>query len=262
MENLKITRMNFKQQRVAYGIKTREIADICNLSPLTVSNFEKSTGAYSDTNARDYNADMMCQTLESLIERKLDDMFMDKVKEEKDKELEALYRSEVVDAKLDTLHRNVAVARQKQLERAYPRKPVIENLTKYCLINNITKGDFSKMCGISIDFLTSRSKGIQHVYKRTMDKIVLATGWTPEQIISGSFLTEGKTPRAIEADKAAETFKENAVAKLDISDSSESKKNIKYICENGKYFMEYDEVVITHKRKEISKSIFLQEVSK
>ena len=259
MEILKITRANFKQQRVAYGIKTRDIADICNLSPLTVSNFEKSTGAYTDTNARDYNADMMCQTLESLISRKLDEMFMNKVKEEKDKELEALHRSEIVDAKLNTLHRNVEFARQKQLEQAYPRKPVVENLTKYCMINNITKTDFSKMCGIATTFLTDGSKGIQHVYKRTMDKIVLATGWTPEQIISGSFLTEGKSPRAIEANKAAEAFKENAVAKLE---THEKRQNTKYICEDGKYFVEYDMVVVTHHREEINKETFIKEVSK
>lgn len=239
MENLKITRMNFKQQRVAYGIKTKEIADICNLSPLTVSNFEKSTGAYSQTNARDYNADMMCQTLESLITRKLDDMFMKKQKDEA------------------RLKENAKLAQTKRLEAGYPKKQIVEYITEYCKQNHISKVEFCKMCGLNLTFLTPSSGNV--IYTSSMNKITKATGWTVEQITSGSFVNEKKAPRAVEAEKVVQTFKEKAVASLK---EPEEKSNVKYICEDGKYFMEYDVIVVTHKREEISKSTFIQEVSK
>lgn len=238
MENLKITRMNFKQQREAYGIKTKDIADICNLSPLTVSNFEKSTGAYSQTNARDYNADMMCQTLESLITRKLDDLFL--------KENEAKTKNNI-------LAKN---ARTKRLENGYPKKQIVDYIAEYCKLNAISKTEFCKMCGLNLGFLYPSAGDV--IYKTSMDKIVKATGWTVEQIMSGAFVNEKKDPKTVEAEKVVQTFKDNKVAKL----VNEEKSNVKYICEDGKYFMEYDVVVITHKREEISKDTFIQEVSK
>ena len=67
-----VTRMNFKQLRAQYHISTKDIAKECNLTNSTINKFERSTGKYTETNAREYNAKKICYALERLINKKED----------------------------------------------------------------------------------------------------------------------------------------------------------------------------------------------
>lgn len=267
--NLNISRHNFKQQRQCYNITVKEIADICNLSSQTVLNFEKSSGKYTDTNARDYNSDMMCQTLESLITRKLDEIKANNLKAVVEhKETVDISKAEVPEKK---------PVRRNQSE--VKRKDLVNYIRAYCEYNKIPLQEFCSMCKINAVYTSpsqERNATSEYASITVLSKVVNATGWTMKQIKEGfkpeekpAFklkLVDKKEPDIpkhgdlVKKSDDTDVIANNGGAKLsNLNTTNRTITNVKYICENGKFYKEYD--VITHMHLEISREAFLKEVS-
>ena len=265
--NLNINRSNFKQQRQCYNITVKEIADICTLSPQTIINFEKGSGKYTDTMSRDYNSDMMCQTLDSLITRKLDDLKANNLKA-------VVEHKETVDISKSEVPEKKPVARRNQSE--VKRKDLVNYIRAYCEHNNIPLQEFCSMCKINAVYTSpsqERNATSEYASNTVLSKVVNATGWTVKQIKAGfkpekemAFKLKLVDKDPIES-KSDDIFKEskdviahNGGAKLaNLNSTNRTITNVKYICENGKFYKEYD--VITHMKLDISKEDFLKEVS-
>lgn len=267
--NLNINRSNFKQQRQCYNITVKEIADICNLSSQTVLNFEKSSGKYTDTNARDYNSDMMCQTLESLITRKLDEIKANNLKAVVEhKETVDISKAEVPEKK--PVRRNQSDVKRKDL---------VNYIRAYCEYNKIPLQEFCSMCKINAVYTSpsqERNATSEYASITVLSKVVNATGWTTKQIKEG-FKPEEKPAFKLKLVDKKETdipkhgdlvkksddtdvIANNGGAKLsNLNTTNRTITNVKYICENGKFYKDYD--VITHMNLEISREAFLKEVS-
>lgn len=258
--NLNISRHNFKQQRECYSITVKEIADICNLSPQTVINFEKGSGKYTDTMSRDYNSDMMINTLTSLIEGKLDAM--------KAKQLNAI-SNEIKNA--TPVKKEEHIKKDKKVVRGgpfadskIPRQKLVSYIKDYCKYNGIGTLDFCSMCKINQVFCSpsaAKRDKREFVSVGTLEKVLSATGWKEEQILDGfkPDIQEKKAPDPV-VKECNEVISSNGGAKLaDLNSTNRTITNVKYICENGKFYKEYD--VITHMKLDISKDTFLKEVS-
>lgn len=267
--NLNISRHNFKQQRQCYNITVKEIADICNLSPQTVINFEKSSGKYTDTNARDYNSDMMCQTLDSLITRKLDDL--------KANNLKAVDISKVDDPKKEVPEKK-PVKHRNQSE--VKRKDLVNYIRAYCEYNKIPLQEFCSMCKINAVYTSpsqERCASSEYASNTVLSKVINATGWSTKQIKDGFKPDEERSAFKLKLVDKKETdipkhgdlvkksddtdvISYNGGAKLaDLNTTNRTITNVKYICENGKFYKEYD--VITHMKLDISRDTFLKEIS-
>lgn len=260
--NLNITRNNFKQQREAYNISLKEIADICNLSTQTVMAFEKSRGRYTDVNARDYNSDMMINTLESLITKKLDEI--------KNKNLESVIANDISKKK--------PVSNGKKLGGIYadsdiPRQKLVDYILAYCKENALSTIEFCKMCKINRTYTSPSSAKIsnrEYVTVGVLKRVLDTTGWKKEQILAG-FKQEEKSAFKLKLVDKKETdipkhgdlvnkTAEAIGAKLtNVKEESKEIVNVRYICENGVYRKEYD--IIRHMVVDISKEQFLKEVS-
>ena len=274
--NLNINRSNFKQQRQCYNITVKEIADICNLSPQTIINFEKGSGKYTDTMSRDYNSDMMCQTLESLITKQLDEI--------KVKNLEYVTKNKEAEV------RNKKTSEKKRLGGLYAetdilRTQLVDYIRSYCKHNGIACDEFCSMCKINRAYTTpsaSKREG-KYVTVGVFNKITAATGWTKEQILAG-FKPEKEMAFKLKlVDKkennipehgdllkksddidlykeCTDVVRSNGGARLStVSNTNQTMANVKYVCEGGKFYKEYD--VIRHVVIDISKEDFLKEVS-
>lgn len=257
--NLNISRHNFKQQRECYSITVKEIADICNLSPQTVINFEKGSGKYTDTMSRDYNSDMMINTLRSLIEGKLDAM--------KAKQLNAI--SNEIKKEEQTNKKKFGGAFD---ETDIARDDVVNYIRNYCRYNKIAIDEFCGMCKINRQFCSPSSAKIyssKYIRIGTLNRILEATGWTKEMIKAGfnPDVQSKKPEKKVEAvtpdpvvKECNEIISSNGGAKLaDLNTTNRTITNVKYVCENGKFYKEYD--VITHMKLDISRDTFLKEVS-
>ena len=254
--NLNINRSNFKQQRECYSITVKEIADICNLSPQTVINFEKGSGKYTDTMSRDYNSDMMINTLRSLIEGKLDAM--------KAKQLEIVAK--------EVKNTTPVKKEKKRLGGIYEetdilREDLVNYIRGYCRHNSIAMDEFCSMCKINRVFCSPSSAKRDSKYVRVcvLNKVLNTTGWTKDMIRAGfkpdiqEKKPEKKVPDPV-VKECNEVISSNGGAKLsDLSTTNRTITNVKYICENGKFYKEYD--VITHMHLDISRDTFLKEVS-
>lgn len=267
--NLNINRSNFKQQRQCYNITVKEIADICNLSSQTVLNFEKSSGKYTDTNARDYNSDMMCQTLESLITRKLDDLRANNLKA-------VVEHKETVDISKTEVPEKKPVRRNQSEVK---RKDLVNYIRAYCEYNKIPLQEFCSMCKINAVYTSpsqERNATSEYASITVLSKVVNATGWTTKQIKEG-FKPEEKPAFKLKLVDKKETdipkhgdlvkksddtdvIAHNGGAKLaNLNSTNRTITNVKYVCENGKFYKEYD--VITHMKLDISRDDFLKEIS-
>lgn len=265
--NLNISRHNFKQQRECYNITVKEIADICNLSPQTVINFEKGSGKYTDTMSRDYNSDMMCQTLESLIIKQLDGIRV--------KNLKSVIEETKPVKKEDLLKKERKHLGGLYAETDILRTQMVDYIRSYCKHNAIACDEFCSMCKINRAYTTpsaSKREG-KYVTIGVFNKITAATGWTKEQILSGfkpekemAFKLklvdkENDTPAPTDVYKeCTDVIRSNGGARLStVSNTNQTISNVKYICEDGKFYKEYD--VIRHVVVDISKEDFLKEVS-
>lgn len=259
--NLNISRHNFKQQRECYNITVKEIADICNLSPQTVINFEKGSGKYTDTMSRDYNSDMMINTLTSLIEGKLDAM--------KARQLNAI-SNEIKKEEPDEKEKKKKLSGVFE-ETDIARDDVVNYIRSYCRYNNIAMDEFCSMCKINRTFCSPSAMKRDSKYMRigTLTKIFEATGWTKEMIKAGfnPDTQSKKLEKKVEVaapdpvvKECNEVISSNGGAKLaDLNTTNRTITNVKYVCENGKFYKEYD--VITHMKLDISRDTFLKEIS-
>lgn len=268
--NLNINRHNFKQQRQCYNITVKEIADICNLSPQTIINFEKSSGKYTDTNARDYNSDMMCQTLESLITRKLDDLRANNLK------AIAEHTPTVDISKVDDPNKEVPEKKpvNRRNQSNLKRKDLVNYIRAYCEYNKIPLQEFCAMCKINAVYTSpsaGRNTASEYASRTVLSKVANATGWTTKQIKEGFKPDEEKSAFKLKlVDKKENDIpkhgdlvnktKEAIGAKLsNVIEESKEIVNVRYICEDGHYRKEYD--VIQHMVVDISKEQFLKEIS-
>lgn len=161
----KVTQLNFKQLRTKYNLTLNDISDVCKLSTTTVRNFEMCKGEYTQVNARSYNSDMMIQTLQSMINH------MPNSKGE-----------------LKTM------ARKKVFEQSpVDSMKFYENVKQYCRLNDTSIYEFSEMCGLAPGFFTPwYCKKYPVISMNSANKISKATGWSLEEMESGSFLNQKK----------------------------------------------------------------------
>lgn len=264
--NLNISRNNFKQQREAYNISLKEIADICNLSTQTVLNFEKGSGKYTDVNSRDYNSNMMIRTLESLISHKLDEI--------KNKNLTAVQNLKPMETKIDIPKEK---PKNKHIGGIYaltdfPRQKMVDYIVAYCKENSIPRNEFCKMCKINRMFTTptAAKRDGEYLTIGVLNRILNATGWKKEQILAGfkpenemSFKLKLADKKETDIPKHGDLVNQTAAAigaKLtNVREESKEIMNVRYICEGGVYRKEYD--IIRHMVVDISKEQFLKEVS-
>lgn len=222
-----VTRLNFKQLRAQYHISTKEIADICNLSNATVNKFERSVGRYTETNARSYNADMMCQTLESLINRK--ELTMGKNTKKYGK-LSDISRQEFFD-----------------------------NLMTFCRNNHIEYANFIRGCGIRVaNFDPWYIEKYPTLSFSALRKIRNKTGWTDDDIRSGEFVNKEIDMSWIPANGQTEPIPNDEFKKrmeTIVPKDDMDRQNVKLTCKDGSYYVEYD--IIQHVCRPISKTTFL-----
>ena len=253
--NLNISRHNFKQQRECYSITVKEIADICNLSPQTVLNFEKSSGKYTDTNARDYNSDMMCQTLESLITRKLDELKANNLKA-----ITAVDISKVENSKKEVPEKK---PNKRRNQSEVKRKDLVNYIRAYCEYNKIHLQEFCSMCKINAVYTSpsqERCASSEYASMTVLSKVVNATGWTTKQIKEGFKADEEKPAFKLKlVDKKEPDIPKHGDLVKKSTDVEKNVTNVKYICENGRFYKEYD--IISHVSKEITMEDFINEVS-
>lgn len=253
--NLNISRNNFKQQRECYNITVKEIADICNLSPQTVINFEKGSGKYTDTMSRDYNSDMMIGTLTSLIESKLDDM-----KARHFEAITAVDSSKVDDPKKEVPEKKPYVRRNQSDVK---RKDLVNYIRAYCEYNKIPLQEFCVMCKINTLYTSpsqERNAASEYASRTVLSKVVNATGWTSKQIKEGFKPDEEKPAFKLKlVDKKETDIPKHGDLVKKSTDVEKNVTNVRYICENGKFYKEYD--IISHVSKEITMEDFMKEVT-
>ena len=226
---LEINHSNFKQNRSAYGITLREIADRAGISVMTVSNYEQFDSSYIRTRNRDDNAKRIENALASLIDERVVRTFPGKVEKEE----------KVVEEKRKGYYH--------PCKNFFDRKYVSEKIKQYCVDENITLADFCRMCNIATsNFADCTIQNNPHLYPRTIAKIISATGWSIDMFKEDKDIPLSNSKRSMTVTENVETPAE--------------KKNKQFIFRDGKYFMEYDIVVTEHKVEEISKEEFLQSI--
>ena len=228
---LVINHSNFKQNRSAYGITLREIADRAGVSVMTVQNYEKYDSSYIRTRNRDDNARRIERALSELIDERVVRTFPNSVKEEK-----------VVEEKKKG-------GGYFPCKNFFDRKYVAEKIKQYCIDENITIADFCRMCNVATsNFSDCTVINNPHLYPKTIAKIMSATGWTEDM-----FKEDKDVPFSSNTDK-----KENVVY---TTDRTGDMVGLQFIFRDGKYYMEYDRVMTEHKVKEISKEEFLKHIN-
>ena len=244
---LKINHSNFKQNRSAYGFTLREIADRAGVSINTVMNYEKFDSSYIRTRNRDDNARRIERALSELIDEQIIRVFPNSISQKEDKVVEEKKKR----GGYHPRHDNV-----------FDRKYIAEKVCNYCKENDISVKEFCEMCGIANNtFADAVIKTSPKMIKHTVSKIINATGWDID-----AFKEDKNVP--FSALKHEMTYVENArnelEEKLDMLCSeveTTEKKNQQFIFRDGKYYLEFDQVVVEHKVEEISKEEFLKGVT-
>ena len=242
MNELVIDRKNFKQNRVAYGISQEEIANRCGLVSTTVSNYERFEGKYTQTRARDDNEKLMIRALYDIIQERINETFTNAIKKE-DK---------------------VVSKSRKQFSISYDRKTIGEKIYKYCMYSGINITDFCKMCNISSNsFVASQIEAVPQIKLQTINKILVATGWTLEQLTGPNDIPvqpikmttdlEVMKPNPIEADEDRKLSSLQHDGNVTITDE-------RYTFQDGSYYYEY--TIVRKVKRKISKEQFLNDISK
>ena len=241
MQNLEITHTNFKQQRLAYGISLEDISKRSGLSISCISAFERFTSKYTETRTRDENAKVITKSLNDLIEERLANLFAKRAAKE-EKEMDA-----------------------KNVNVEYDRAKIGKKIRKYCEMSNIGLIEFCRMCDIGIDtFSDSRAARSPYVYPKTLRKICKATGWSVGTLIGPDDIPIKKPVTTATYDQ------KNYIPPEGVCKTSNFKEicdgpvgemfDIKYICQDGKYFREY-KCVHVHK-DELTKEQFINQITK
>lgn len=237
-----VTQRNFKHLREQYGVKLKDIADVCNLSQQTVNSFEKCKGEYTQINARSYNSDMMIAALQNMINEKL---------KKHD----------------DSIENNVGKGRYNKLTDI-KRKDFLEDLKQYLFVNSISMEEFCNMCDLSLntfqDWYIERNPMLS---KKALRNISNATGWSYNDIKSGNFINaKGEKPMSYALTSKPEIINIHPIKlntpspeKHDIEQETH-KKNIRYICDETGFYMEYD--IVQHVKQPISKDIFIKAIDR
>jgi transcriptional regulator with XRE-family HTH domain len=229
-----VTQRNFKHLREQYGVKLKDIADVCNLSQQTVNSFEKCKGEYIQINARSYNGDMMIAALQNLINEKLK------------KHAE---RSE------DT---HVGKGRYNKLTDI-SRRTFVERLRNYLNTERITLEEFCKMCDLATsqfqDWYIERNPMLS---KSALRYITAATGWTYDDIKSGDFVIAKNNAKGEKPMSYVPTSKSITPEKQDIEQETH-KKNTRFVCDETGFFIEYD--IVQHVKQRISKDAFIKAIN-
>ena len=251
-----VTQRNFKHLREQYGVKLKDIADVCNLSQQTVSSFEKCKGEYTQINARSYNGDMMIAALQSFIIKKMN--------------------------KYDDNEKDINVGRGKYNKITdIKRKDFLEYLKQYLFVNSISMGEFCNMCDLSTsqfqDWYIERNPMLS---KKALRNISNATGWSYTDIKSGNFINvKGEKPMSYvptsksiipeKHDVEQETPKKSIKyivptinpeipEKHDIEQETH-KKNTRFVYDETGFFIEYD--IVQHVKQRIPKDTFIKAIN-
>ena len=224
-----VTQRNFKHLREQYGVKLKDIADVCNLSQQTVNSFEKCKGEYTQINARSYNSDMMIAALQNMINEKL---------KKHD----------------DSTENNVGKGRYNKITDI-KRKDFLKDLKQYLFVNNISMDEFCNMCDISAntfqDWYIERNPMLSN---KALRNISNATGWAYTDIKSGNFInSKGEKTMSYVPDRKSITPE-----KPDIGQETH-KKNTKFVCDETGFFIEYD--IVQHVKQRIPKDTFIKAIN-
>ena len=236
-----VTQRNFKHLREQYGVKLKDIADVCNLSQQTVANFEKCRGEYTQVNARSYNGDMMIAALQNLVNEK-----QKKHDNEKDNNVGRGKYNKITDVK---------------------RGDFLKDLKQYLFVNNISMKEFCNMCDLSLNqFQDWYIKINPMLSKKALKNISNATGWSYEDIKSGNFInSKGENSMSYAPTSKSEIISMPSIKLNTPSPESHNveqethKKNIRYICDETGFYMEYD--IVQHVKQTITKDIFIKAIS-
>lgn len=229
-----VTQRNFKHLREQYGVKLKDIADVCNLSQQTVNSFEKCKGEYTQINARSYNSDMMIAALQNMINEKL---------------------KKHTEGSEDTC---IGKNRYNKLTDI-SRREFVERLKNYLNTERITLEEFCKMCELSIaqfqDWYIERNPMLS---KSALRHITAATGWTYEDIKSGEFAitkinTKGEKPMSYVPDRKSMTSEKHDI------EQETHKRNTRFVCDETGFFIEYD--IVQHVKQSISKDTFIKAIN-
>lgn len=234
-KSVTVTQRNFKHLREQYGVKLKDIADVCNLSQQTVNSFEKCKGEYTQINARSYNGDMMINALQSIINNK-------NIKENTPMEKEVKHKK---------------YNRLTDIDRS----TFLIYLNSYLTDNNITMAEFCNMCELSTaqfeNWYIERNPKLSNSAVRHISN---ATGWSYTDIKSGNFInTKGEKPMSYVPDRKSEMISMPSI-KLNAPEQETHKKNIRYICDETGFYMEYD--IVQHVKQPISKDIFIKAIDR
>lgn len=230
---LVINHSNFKQNRSAYGFTLRDIADKAGVSVSTVDNYEKFDSSYIRTRNRDENARRIERALGDLIDEQIVRVFPNAKKEVK--------------------------VMNPSTKNAYDRKWVADKVKAFCNENNITILEFTKKCGITNNtFSDSIIEKHPYLYPSTVTRIIYKTGWTKDMfdLIKDVPFT---IPYFMQKVEKTEEIKESS--KIVQEDSPQFDiRNRQLTFKDGHYYVEYDEVLINHVVKELTKEEFLSRV--
>lgn len=236
-----VTQRNFKHLREQYGIKLKDVADICNLSAQTVNNFEKCRGEYTQINARSYNGDMMINALQSIINNKI-------IKENIPMEKEVKHKK---------------YNRLTDIDRS----TFLIYLNSYLADNNITIKEFCNMCDLSTaQFEMWYIERNPKLSNSSVRHISNATGWSYNDIKTGAFVkAKGEKSMSYVPTSKSEIISMPSIKlntpspeRHDIEQETH-KKNIRYICDETGFYMEYD--IVQHVKQPVSKDIFIKAIS-
>lgn len=230
-----VTQRNFKHLREQYGVKLKDIADVCNLSQQTVNSFEKCKGEYTQINARSYNGDMMIAALQNLINEKLK-----KHDGTKDDNVGKGKYNKITDVK---------------------RADFLKDLKQYLFVNNISMKEFCNMCDLSLntfqDWYIEKNPMLS---KKALRNISNATGWSYADIKSGNFINaKGEKSMSYVPTSKSEIISMPSI-KLNAPVQETHKKNVRYICDETGFYMEYD--IVQHVKQSISKDIFIKAIDR
>lgn len=250
-----VTQRNFKHLREQYGVKLKDIADVCNLSQQTVNSFEKCKGEYTHVNARSYNGDMIIAALQNLINEKL-------------KKHDS---SEYI---------NVGRGKYNKITDI-KRKDFLEDLKQYLFVNSISMEEFCNMCDLSTsqfqDWYIERNPMLS---KKALRSISNATGWSYTDIKSGNFInverekpmsyvptSKSETPEKHDIEQETPkksikyivpTIKSETPEKHDIEQETH-KKNTRFVYDETGFFIEYD--IVQHVKQRIPKDTFIKAIN-
>lgn len=280
-EDLRINHNNFRQNRKAYGITIEEIAKKCGLSSSVVSNYENFTGQYTQTRHRDDNARRIVRALKDLIQSRIGDTFITIARKE-DKEEKSMVGDSLVLGETVTLDELVKEVKESEngdkkvadkytnYKKGYNKEKVVKKLRAYCDDNNISFGDFCKMCGINHSTLAPYSARIAPILsEKTMEKIFQATGWDRTKFEEDRYyemedrIITVKSPTITSINnKKEKTTVTITPLPIDKKDPEEVEiKDKKYTFQDGICYEEYTEVRYIKVKKVISKEQFMEAIA-